>query len=43
VIAGTVAQCKSNDENPLLWDITVKPACDIESLRDVTIIVMNPR
>ncbi len=43
VIAGTVAQCKSNDKNPLLWDITVKPACDIESLRDVAIIVMNPR
>jgi len=43
VIVGTVAQCKSNDENPLLWDITVKPACDIESLRDVAIIVMNPR
>jgi rod shape-determining protein MreC len=43
VIAGTVAQCKNNDKNPLLWDITVKPACDIESLRDVAIIVMNPR
>ncbi|MFZ2149312.1 MAG: rod shape-determining protein MreC [Sedimentisphaerales bacterium] len=43
VIAGTVAQCKSNDENPLVWDITVKPACDIESLTDVAIIVMNPQ
>jgi len=43
VIVGTVAQCKSNDENPLLWDITVKPACDIESLTDVAVIVMNPR
>ena len=43
VIAGTVAQCKNNDKNPLLWDITVKPACDIESLTDVAIIVMNPR
>ena len=43
VIAGTVAQCKNNDKNPLLWDITVKPACDIETLTDVAIIVMNPR
>ena len=43
VIAGTVAQCKSNDENPLLWDITVKPACDIKTLTDVAVIVMNPR
>jgi len=43
VIVGTVDQCKSNDENPLLWDITVKPACDIESLRDVAVIVINPR
>jgi len=43
VIVGTVVQRKSNDENPLVWDITVKPACDIESLTDVAIIVMNPQ
>ena len=43
VIVGTVAQCKSNDENPLVWDITVKPACDIMKLNDVVVIVMNPR
>ena len=43
VIVGTVAQCESNKDNPLLWDITVKPACDIESLTDVSVIVMNPR
>lgn len=42
VIVGTVAQCESNKENPLLWDITVKPACDIETLTDVSVIVMNP-
>jgi rod shape-determining protein MreC len=39
---GTVAHCKLDDEDPLLWDITVEPACDIENLRDVTVIVMNP-
>jgi len=43
VILGTVAQCERNKENPLLWDITVKPACDIENLTDVSVIVMNPR
>ena len=43
VIVGTVDKCKSNDENPLLWDITVKPVCDIENLSDVAVIVMNPQ
>ncbi len=43
VIVGTVAQCKEDDGNPLLWDMTVKPACDLESLTEVTVIVMNPR
>jgi rod shape-determining protein MreC len=42
MIVGTVSQCKRNDENPLLWDITVKPACDIERLNDVTVIIINP-
>jgi rod shape-determining protein MreC len=43
VIVGTVAQCESNKDNPLLWDITIKPACDIENLHEVSVIVMNPR
>jgi len=43
VIIGTVTQCESNKDNPLLWDITVKPACDISNLTEVSIIVMNPR
>ena len=43
VIVGMVAQCESNKDNPLLWDITVKPACDIANLTDVAVIVMNPR
>jgi rod shape-determining protein MreC len=42
IIAGRVAQCKQDDEKPLLWDITVKPACDIEGLKDVAVIIMNP-
>ena len=43
VIVGTVAQCESNKDNPLLWDITVKTACDIGTLTDLSVIVMNPR
>jgi rod shape-determining protein MreC len=43
VILGTVTQCESNKDNPLLWDITVKPACDIAKLTEVAVIVMNPR
>ncbi|MHC4159769.1 MAG: rod shape-determining protein MreC, partial [Planctomycetota bacterium] len=40
---GTVIRCKRGDENPLLWDITVKPACDVEKLTDVAVIIMNPQ
>jgi rod shape-determining protein MreC len=43
VIVGTVAQCESNKDDPLLWDITVKPACDIKGLTEVSVIVMNPK
>jgi rod shape-determining protein MreC len=43
VIVGTVADCKSNDENPLVWDITVQPVFDIQNLTDVAVIVMNPQ
>ena len=40
---GTVIRCKRDEGNPLLWDITVKPACDVEKLSDVAVIIMNPR
>jgi len=43
MIIGKVAECKRDDENPSLWDITVEPACDIERLNDVAVIVMNPQ
>ncbi|MHC4570908.1 MAG: rod shape-determining protein MreC [Planctomycetota bacterium] len=43
MIAGKVRECERNDEIPLLWDITVKPACDIETLNNVAVIIMNPR
>ena len=41
VIVGKVAECKRDEENPLLWDITVKPVCEIDRLKDVAVIVMN--
>ncbi|MHC4790034.1 MAG: rod shape-determining protein MreC [Planctomycetota bacterium] len=43
IVAGTVAQCKQDTVNPLLWDITVKPACDVKKLNSVTVIVINPK
>lgn len=41
MVVGTVAQCKMDDENPLLWDITVKPACEVNRLTNVTVVVTN--
>jgi len=43
MIVGRVSECRRNDEIPLLWDIMVKPACDIETLNSVAVIIMNPR
>ena len=42
MIVGKVAQVKTSRKDPLLWDVTVKPACDIEKLENVAIIIMNP-
>jgi len=41
MIVGMVVQCKTDDANPLLWDIKVDPACDIERLNSVSVIVMD--
>ena len=43
MVVGVVSECQPDGENPLLWDIVVKPACDIDRLKDVTVIVANPR
>jgi len=42
MIIAKVAKCKQDDENPSVWDITVEPACNIEILNDVAVIIMNP-
>jgi cell shape-determining protein MreC len=38
---GTVSKCESSDEHPLLWNITVEPACELETLSEVKVIVMK--
>lgn len=43
MIIGKVAQCKRDDENPSVWDITIEPGCNIEGLKDVAVIIMNPQ
>jgi rod shape-determining protein MreC len=43
MIIGTVSRCKRDDQRPSIWDITVKPVCEIEILKSVTIIIMNPQ
>jgi cell shape-determining protein MreC len=43
IIAGRVAQCRPDPENPSLLDITVEPACDIAGLSSVAVIVSAPK
>jgi len=38
---GEVSKCERNQKDPLLWDLTVEPACNIRQLEDVAIIIMN--
>jgi len=42
IVIGTVTRCRRDDETPSLWDVTVKPVCDIEQLNSVGVIIMNP-
>ncbi|MBC8472926.1 MAG: rod shape-determining protein MreC [Planctomycetes bacterium] len=41
MIIGKVVRCEHNDQ-PLLWDITVEPVCNIKESDSIHIIVMNP-
>ena len=43
MIVGEIQQCKRDSKNPSLWDITVKPSCDIAKLSNVAVIIMNPQ
>jgi cell shape-determining protein MreC len=42
-ITATVTHCRRDGENPLVWDITVEPACDLHALKQVAVVVMNPQ
>lgn len=42
MVIGKVAQCKRDDRNPSVWDITVTPVSEIDKLDSVTGIIMNP-
>lgn len=41
MIMGRVRECRRNADSGLLWDIIVRPACDLENLKDVAVIIMN--
>ena len=43
MIVGEVTECKRDEKEPMLWDITVRPRCDIEKTKNVDIIIMNPK
>lgn len=43
MIVGKVTECNRNLDDPLFWDITVMPACNVEQIEDVAVIIMNPQ
>jgi len=40
MIVGKVSACKTDDNEPLLLDVTVKPVCNFEKLGNVAVIVL---
>ena len=43
IIVGKVSRCERNTKSALVWDVTVEPACDIQKIEDVAVIIMNPQ
>jgi len=41
VFIGTVSEVHSDPDQPLLWDIRVRPVCRPETLRDVAVVIME--
>jgi rod shape-determining protein MreC len=41
IIAGKILSCKQDENNLLMWDVKVSPACDIEQLTGVSVIIME--
>jgi len=42
IVIGKVDTVKNDPQKPWLWDITVKPACNMQNLKAVAVIIMNP-
>jgi len=40
-IVGSISRCVVDETNPLLWDITVKPAYEFDDIEDVAVIVIK--
>jgi rod shape-determining protein MreC len=43
IVVGKIEKCTRDDENPSLWNVTVRPACDISKLDNVVVLIMNPQ
>ncbi|MFH1614910.1 MAG: rod shape-determining protein MreC [Planctomycetota bacterium] len=41
VVIGKVHKCTKSDANPLLWDVSVRPVCDVRGLDTVAVIIMS--
>jgi rod shape-determining protein MreC len=42
MVIGKIKHFKRDSQKPLLWDVTVEPACGIEDLLYVNVIIHNP-
>lgn len=43
MIVGKISNCQRDSKYPTLWDITVTPACDIEKLSTVSVLISNQK
>ncbi|OHB75511.1 MAG: hypothetical protein A2Z25_07310 [Planctomycetes bacterium RBG_16_55_9] len=43
IITGRVSKCERNHKEAAVWDVTIVPACDLQNLEDVAVIIMNPK
>jgi cell shape-determining protein MreC len=39
IVAAKVTKCEPSRKEPLVWDVSVKPACDVVNLKSVIVIV----
>lgn len=41
IVVGRVSQCQQNETEPLLWDISVEPATNLENVNQVVVLVAH--